>query len=161
MTSLLQWFLAVVFVGAALTKLAGYDRFLRTLAALPWLSVSAARRAARAIPVLELGLAGLLLGAPQIGGGAALVTLGLFTAVVVGELVAGRDFRCGCFGGASAQPAGGSTLVRNGLLAGAATALLVLPQSTEIGAILVGTALGLIFLLVEIGVETLRLERAR
>lgn len=85
----------------------------------------------------------------------------LFTAVVGIELAAGRDFRCGCFGGADAQPAGKSTLVRNALLGAAAVPLMVLPPSTEVGAILVGSALGLTFLLVEVGAETVRLEQSQ
>jgi hypothetical protein len=161
MAALLQWFLFVVFVGAAVTKLMGYDRFLRTLAALPWLNAVNARLAARAIPVVELALAVLLLFLPRLGAVAALATLVLFTTVVATELLAGRDFRCGCFGGANAQPAGTSTLIRNAFLGGVAVALVALPPSTEIGATLMGVALGLLFLLLEVGAEAVRLERAQ
>lgn len=161
MAALLQWFLSVVFAGAALTKLTAYDRFLRALTSLAWLSASSARRVARVIPFVELALVALLLSFPRVGAIAALATLGLFTAVVGAELLGGRDFRCGCFGAAETQPAGKSTLFRNAVLATVAALLLFLPASTEIGAILVGVALGLLFLLIEIGVETTRLERVR
>lgn len=160
MAALLQWFLFVVFMGAALTKLAGYDRFLRALVSLPWLGPPNARRAARGIPLLELVLAALLLSVPRIGSLVALLTLVVFTTVVGTELAAGRDFRCSCFGGAGGQSAGKSTLLRNALLGAAAAWLLVLPPSSEAGAMLVGLALGLMFLLIEIGAETMKLERS-
>jgi hypothetical protein len=155
-----QWFLSVVFAGAAVTKLGGYDRFLRTLTPIPWLSLRAARITARAIPLLELVLVVLLLAVSRIGAGVALATLAVFSAVVARELAAGREFRCGCFGAASAGPAGKPILARNAVLALPALLLLALPHTLPLGAVLVGLGLGFAFLVAEVGYETLTLGRA-
>jgi hypothetical protein len=154
LTSLCQAFVAVVFVGAALAKLADYGGFLRALTGLEWLSVGRARFLARAIPILELVLAALVVALPRVGGVAVFATLVVFTAVAARELVAGRSFRCGCFGATATTPVGRSLLFRNAFLAVPAVALVVLSHSAAFGAVLVGVALGFVFLLVEVGLET-------
>jgi Methylamine utilisation protein MauE len=153
LTSLCQAFVAVVFLGAALAKLADYGGFLRALTGIGWLSVGRARFLARAIPVLEFLLAALVVALPRVGGVAVVATLTVFTAVAARELVAGRSFHCGCFGATATTPVGPSLVVRNALLAVPAVALVVLSRSTVLGAVLVGVALGFAFLLVEVGLE--------
>jgi hypothetical protein len=146
--------------GASLAKLGGRDRFLRALASLPWLPIRRARIAVWTVPLAELAAAALLVAAPKAGAAASLALLALFSAVVVRELAAGRRFECGCFGGAGGRRVGPSTLARNAVLAAAAVLVLVLPSSRPIGAALVGVAAGFAALLLEVGSETLALERS-
>lgn len=159
MAAFVQGFLFVVFLGAALTKLAGRDEFLRTLAAIPWLRLSLARVAAGVVPALELAVAGLIVVLPVVGGAAALVALGVFTAVVGHEIAAGRDLRCGCFGGTNGRSAGRKTVLRNGLLAAAALGAIALPHSYAPEALLAGFGLGLLLLLLEVGADTIDAAR--
>jgi hypothetical protein len=158
-----QAFLAVIFAVAAWAKLERRDDFVRTLVSLPWLSVALARRLALVIPVVELAVAALVVALPKIGAASALALLVVFSAVIATELVAGRAFRCGCFGGASTgtRSAGKSALARNCVLGAAATVLLVVPSSVSPGAILFGIGVGLSFLLLEVAGETLLAARAR
>lgn len=156
-----QALLFTALLTAGLIKLADRDRFLRTLAGLPWLSLRVARPAARAIPLLELTVAFMLVLAPRIGAGAGLGLLAAFTAAVGRELAAGRRFRCGCFGGAGTRPVGADALLRNGLLVAAALVILVLPYSFAPPAMVTGFGLGLLLVLYEIGAETLDLARSQ
>jgi Methylamine utilisation protein MauE len=160
-TSFLQWFLVVVFAGAAAAKLSERNQFFRTLTTLPWLSVRRARFASLAVPSSELLLAVGLVAAPQVGAVAALAALSIFTAVVLLELLSGRDFRCGCFGGAHGTPVGWWTVTRNVFLAAVAGLVIALPIETTLPAGLVGVGVGLVFVLTEVGAETLALARAR
>jgi Methylamine utilisation protein MauE len=150
-----QAFLVVVLVAASAAKLAGPDRFLRTLTSLPWLSLPAARALTRLVPVAEIGVAALLVAVPPAGAIAALILLTVFTGVVAVELAAGRRFACGCFGGTESRPAGPVTLLRNVLLLAAAVAIVALPRDAEPGAVLAGAGAGLLFLVLEVGSETL------
>ena len=160
MAALCQWLLLTIFVGAALGKIESYDTFLRTLTAIPWLPLRAARIAARGVPLIELAVAVALLAAPRAGAIAALATLAVFTGVVGVELAAGRRFACGCFGGAAVRPADGTYLARNALLVAAAAGLVVRPGDRPVGAALVGVGAGLALLLVELTVETFRAREA-
>jgi hypothetical protein len=160
MAALCQWLLLTIFVGAALGKIGSHDTFLRTLAAIPWLPLRAARIAARGIPILELAIAAALLAAPRAGAIAALATLAVFTAVVGVELAAGRRFACGCFGGAALRPADRTFLGRNAVLVAAAAGLLLRPGDRPLGAALVGVGAGLALLLAELVVETFRMREA-
>lgn len=160
MSSVVQWFLAVVFAGAAVGKLTDREQFVTTLVALRSLSVTQARLLARAIPAVEVMIVALLVSLPRVGAIGALAALGLFTAVIVRELAGGGDFRCGCFGAAHARPSGKGALARNAILAGAASALLITPESPHVGAALIGAAIGLLLLVVEVGGEAIRPERA-
>jgi Methylamine utilisation protein MauE len=159
--TVLQAFLLVVLASAGAMKLAGHDRFLRTLTALPWLPLPAARVGARAVPLAELGVAAVLGASPRVGAVAAMAALALFTGVILREIGAGRRFRCGCFGGTDSQVVGAVTLARNAALVAAAAGVLALPRSHEPGAILTGLGIGLLFLLVEIGTDTLGVPRGR
>ena len=86
MTSLCQAFVAVVFVGAALAKLADYGGFLRALTGLEWISVGRARFLARAIPGLELLLAALVVLSRSTALGAVLVGAALGFAFLLVEV---------------------------------------------------------------------------
>ena len=154
-----QAFLVVVLVAAAAAKLARPGRFLRTLTSLPWLSLPAARVLTRLVPLAELGVAVLLVVIPLAGAIAALALLVVFTGVLAGELVAGRRFSCGCFGGTESRPAGPVTLLRNALLLAAAATIVALPRDTEPGALLAGAGAALLFLVLEVGGETLWVVR--
>ena len=155
MGTVAQAFLAVVFLGAAAGKAADYGGFLRTLAGLSWLPLRLARFAARAIPIAELGLAAAFFLLPKFAAVAALVMLAVFTTVAITELTAGRHFACGCFGVTSTRGADWTLFARNGLIAAAGIALIVLPVIREPGAALVGLACGFAFLLVQVGGEAL------
>ena len=159
MAAAAQAFLITVLAGAGLVKLVEHDAFLRTLAGLPWLPVRLARVSARAVPLLELTLASLLVVVPRVGAAASLATLVAFTGVVGGELAAGRRFRCGCFGGAGIRAVGANTLLRNALLLTGGIVLLAAPYSFGAPASLSGFGLGMLLLLSEIGAETLALGR--
>jgi hypothetical protein len=156
-----QWFLVVVFAGAAATKLSDRERFFRTLITVPWLSLRNAGLASVGVPLLELLVAGALTVFPVVGAAAGLAALCLFTGVIVVELLAGREFRCGCFGGADGSPAGRSTIVRNAVLAAAAGSVIAFPAEQDVAAALVCVGIGLLFVLLGVGIETLKVARAR
>jgi hypothetical protein len=116
---------------ALLFAMAGVGKLVRprvTAAAMGALSVPAARRAARIVPVGELVLAGVLLWRPALGGLMAIGVLGGFSWFVADRLRRGVTAACGCFGGASDRALSPSALVRNGLLAGLAGAALAAPR---------------------------------
>lgn len=157
MRTMLETVLAVVFAGAAVAKLFAYDGFLRSLTSLPWLGVTAARRLTRAVPAIELIAAALLLALPAAGAVVSLATLAVFSGVVLGELLAGRTFDCGCFGGTGAGISGAATIVRNTCLVMAAVGVLLLPpEVAQTAALLAGAGIGLLFLLAEVSAETIR-----
>ena len=82
---------------------------------------------ATAVPAAELALAALLVVRPRAGGTAALVTLAVFSAVLARAATSGAGVSCGCFGAAHDRPVAARDLVRNGLLAIAATMALAAP----------------------------------
>lgn len=71
---------------------------------------------ARAVPLVELGLAVALLAAPTPGAAAAVVLLVGFSVVIARALRRGVEVRCACFGQAGGPPLSWIDLVRNGLL---------------------------------------------
>jgi Methylamine utilisation protein MauE len=77
---------------------------------------------ARCLPIAELGVAvGLLANvSARWAGAGALVLLGVFGAAIGLNLVRGKHPACHCFGQLHSAPVDGSTLVRNGVLAGVA-----------------------------------------
>lgn len=159
MATVAQAFLAVVFFGAAAGKAADYGGFLRTLSSLPWLPLRLARFAARAIPMGEFALGAAFFVLPSLAAVAALAMLGVFSTVAVIEIASGRKFECGCFGVTSTRGADWTLFARNGVIAAAAIAVLAVPLVREPGAVLVGVAAGSMFLLAQIGGETLGLIR--
>lgn len=106
--------LAGVFVWAGAAKLA---RPAATAAGFTALGVPGGA-AARAVPLLELAVAAVLLAAPRPGAIVALVMLGAFTVVVARAVRSGLREPCNCFGAARADPVSWADVVRNVMLAG-------------------------------------------
>jgi uncharacterized membrane protein YphA (DoxX/SURF4 family) len=104
--------LAVVFVRAGVAKL---NRPRQTAEAFEAMKLPAPRALARAVPVVELALAGALVASPRLGGPLALVLIAVFSAVLVRSI--GTDTGCGCFGAAHNRPVSREDLVRNAVLA--------------------------------------------
>ena len=139
--------LAVAFVRAAAAKLARPEL---TEAGFGALGLPRPGLAARAVPVIELFVAALLVGAPAPGGVVAFVLLAAFTVVLARAVRAGVSTGCTCFGAVSGEPVSRSDLLRNGLLAAAAVAAWdapgpSVPSAGAVGllsiALLAGTAL--------------------
>lgn len=107
--------LAVVLVGAAVSKLRRPDRTRDALARL--FAPATARVLARALPIGELVLAAMLLAwwGSVVPGVITAVVFVAFTAVLVRAQV--RGVPCACFGAPRPEPPGTSALVRNGVLA--------------------------------------------
>lgn len=110
-------FLAGVFVVAAAAKVRTPTATATTFRRL---GVPAADVTARAVPLVELVVATVLLAAPRAGAVGALVLLVAFTAVLARAVARGVDVSCGCFGAASSAPITDVTLLRNALLVAAA-----------------------------------------
>lgn len=118
------WLLAAVLAASAVAKA---TRPRATAAALRRLRLPAPRAATAGLLVVEPVVAVVLVVRPRAGGVAALVLLGLFTAVVADRLRRGLAVPCGCFGGSGRAPLSAATLVRNVLLACAAAVALAAP----------------------------------
>ena len=119
--------LALVFVAAAVGKLA--DR-QGTAAAAEGLGVPrrwAAPIGAAALPAAELAVAAALLWRPTaaVGAAGALFLLALLTGLVVLSLRRGRRPPCHCFGPADDAPIGAVTVARNLALMALAVAVIV------------------------------------
>jgi len=116
--------LAAVFGVAGAAKAA---RPRRTARAFAGLGVPLPGLLARVAPAAELLLAAALLVRPRLGGGAALVALAAFSAVLAAALRRGERVSCGCFGAAGSAPVSAADLVRNALLGVLAAAALAVP----------------------------------
>jgi hypothetical protein len=145
------------FTTSGLMKLRDRAAFIRTLASVPWIAPPLARRLAVALPAIELVLALALVVKPAPAAAAAFVLLTAFTAVIAGELLAGRRFECRCFGALSAPANPAQTIARNLLLltAAAGVALSAAP-ALELGQVLVGLAAFLALMTIESGVAVTR-----
>ena len=110
--------LAVVFVIAAVAKLLDPDGTRRMVIDFG-LPSRLASVLALAIPAAELLVATLLFvpASAYAGSAGALLLILVFTAAIVANLVRGHAPSCRCFGQLQANPAGWSTVARNGLLA--------------------------------------------
>ena len=121
---LLRLLLAVVFVVSAFAKVADHDGFRLSLESF---GVPGGVRplAAWLVPALELLIALALLPAASawLAAACALGLLLLFTLVIIVNLVGGRRPDCHCFGQLSTRPVGWGSVARNGLLIGAAAAV--------------------------------------
>jgi hypothetical protein len=136
--------LALVFLWASAAKAI---RFGATAHAFGLLGLPAPRVLAAVVPAVEVVIAALLLGAPQIGGALALAALAAFTLVIVRALGTGAP--CSCFGSASAEPVSPADVVRNGLLAAFAavatgTSHLVSPGLIGVVGMVVAVALAVV-----------------
>lgn len=118
--------LAMVFVVAAISKLAGRPGVAEAAAGLG-VAPRMAQPVARLLPVAELAVAGMLLWRPSVvvGAAAGLFLLALFTSLVVLNLRRGRRPSCRCFGQVGEAPIGARTVVRNVVLMGLALVVLV------------------------------------
>lgn len=117
--------LAAVFVVAGLAKVAdrrGARTAARDFGAPEWL----AGPLAVVLPLAELAVAVLLVPAATAVWGAlgALALLAVFTVAIGAAMARGKAPDCHCFGQLHSEPAGWSTLVRNGVLAGLAASVL-------------------------------------
>jgi Methylamine utilisation protein MauE/AhpC/TSA family len=122
--------LAGVFVVAAWAKLRHPERSRTGIAALG-LPDSIVAPVSVALPAVELVVAALLLIEPlrETGAVAALGLLGLFTAVLVTNLLRGRRPACACFGALANAPIGWTSVGRNVALMVVAGSLIWLPQA--------------------------------
>lgn len=130
----LRCVLALVFLAAAAGKLT--DR-AGTVAALRGFRVPQPllRAGAVLLPLVEALIAAALLVRPAARGGAigALVLLGCFVAAITWAMARGEAPDCHCFGQLHSEPAGPSTLVRNGLLAALAVLVLIEAPGRSLG----------------------------
>lgn len=125
--------LAAMFATAALHKLRDPRRFAETLRNYRTLPEAAAPPAAAALVVGELAVAAaLVLPTPvALGATGALSLLAVYSAAVGVNLARGRrDIDCGCLGPGHRQPLSEWLLLRNGMAAVAAAALL-LPETAR------------------------------
>jgi uncharacterized membrane protein YphA (DoxX/SURF4 family) len=109
--------LAAAFAYSAATKLTHPAAYKQGLADF---GVPRSRLVAPALPVLEGGLAALLVAVRDDAWPAflAIAVLAVFTGAVVANLVGGQPAPCPCFGppGADARPVSAATVARNGYL---------------------------------------------
>ncbi|MFN2503919.1 MAG: MauE/DoxX family redox-associated membrane protein [Acidimicrobiales bacterium] len=146
--------LAVTFVRAAAAKLA---RPALTAAGFGAMGLPAPGVLSRAVPVVELAVAALLVALPAVGGVVALALLVVFSVVLARAVRAGVSTGCTCFGAVSSEPVSSVDLQRNLLLAGLALGALDAPEPvvpSVAAVVLVGAA-------ALAGVGLLRLSRRR
>jgi hypothetical protein len=109
--------LAAAFGYSAAMKVGHQGAFARALADF---GVPRSDLVARALPVLEGGLAVLLVAVPDAAWPAflAIAVLAVFTGAVVASLMGGAPKPCPCFGppGPNARPVSAATVARNGYL---------------------------------------------
>ena len=108
--------LALLFVVAAVHKLRDRDAFRATLDAYALLPSALTAPLARAVPLVEL-VAALLLVAPRaaaVGASIAVLLLSVYALAMGVNLLRGRrDLDCGCMGPGAHSPIGPELLVRN------------------------------------------------
>jgi len=126
----IRLFGALLFGLAALHKLRRPTRFRAALAGYRLLPPERVATAARALPAVELAVAGALLVAPgPVAGGLGLGLLALYSAAIARALRAGpAPGDCGCGPGGRPVPLRPALLTRNALCA-AGLALLLLPET--------------------------------
>jgi Methylamine utilisation protein MauE len=120
--------LGLLFLSAALHKLAAPGAFRAALVEYRLLPGSTTAAASWALVALEIAAAGALVAPATVRLGVALATglLVIYTAAIAVNLARGRrDLDCGCAGPAHRQPIGVGLIVRNAVLAGAALLCLV------------------------------------
>ncbi|MEX2552686.1 MAG: MauE/DoxX family redox-associated membrane protein [Actinomycetota bacterium] len=106
--------LACVFAWAGSSKLRHGDRAADAFRAM---GLPAPMKLGRAVALVELTLALLLLTTPFMGGLLALIVLAAFTIVLGRTIRSGEGVQCGCFGTSRQKPVSWVELVRNLLLA--------------------------------------------
>ncbi|MBY0278230.1 methylamine utilization protein MauE, partial [Candidatus Binatia bacterium] len=111
--------LALLFAVAALHKLRSRDAFGATLDAYAVLPHALSAPLARAVPVVEIAAAVLLVTprAAAAGGALAAMLLAIYALAMGVNLLRGRrDLDCGCMGPGARSPIGPGLIVRNALL---------------------------------------------
>ena len=149
--------LALLFVIAAATKARDVHTTERSFVEL---GVPHAARFARVVPAVEVVIAVALLGAPPIGGAAALMTLAFFTTFLTTRLRAGVRAPCACFGTATNEPLSIVKLVDNGFLIVAAILATMAPRPTMPAAADLALAIALVGVAVATHLVLLRSRRA-
>lgn len=158
---------ALVFVAAGIGKLFGWTGVRASLRdfGLPERLLGPV---AYALPLIELGCAGLLVvrSTARIGAAAAGVLLLAFTAAVVRVLARGEQPECNCFGALRSTPVSWRTVARNAVLLVAATLLLAVgpghaPEVSLSGsdALILGVGAGLLVLIAAHAFFSLQLFR--
>ncbi|NVD73619.1 hypothetical protein HUX88_24215 [Duganella sp. BJB1802] len=124
---ILRYFVALLMLAAATAKLRDLAGFRDNLASLFGMGPALRALAAPAVVAAELAVAALLLGGlARAGLLAALLMLGVFTALVGYKFYTQSVVRCGCFGEAE-RSLSGLDLLRNALVMAAIGAGLALP----------------------------------
>jgi putative oxidoreductase len=112
-----RWYLAVLFVGASLHKIADPRSFAVDVATYDILPLALVNLAAIALPWIELAAGGLLLLGLRVRPAALLVAamMVVFLAALSIALARGLDMSCGCFAsqGAQEDPISGLTVLRD------------------------------------------------
>ena len=106
--------LAVLFAYAGIAKLLHPAETAASFAAL---ELPASGALARVVPLVEIGLAALLVTAPAIGGSTGAVLLVAFTVVLLRAIARGVAAPCSCFGSSRREPVSSVEVVRNAMLA--------------------------------------------
>ena len=120
-----------------------------TAASFAALGLPAPGALARAVPLVELGVAAVLVVQPRFGAVAALVLLGSFTVVLGVAVRRGVGVGCACFGSARARPVSTVEVVRNVGLMGFATVAVAAdgPAAPDVEAVVAVTTAFLVGLL--------------
>lgn len=113
---------AAVFGVSAAAKLRDREGTARSFAEL---GLVAPVGLAGLIPVLELLTAVALIALPVVGAFLALGLLVAFTVVILGVIRSGATVSCACFGATSSSPVGWGSVVRNLLLVGLVTTIVL------------------------------------
>lgn len=130
-------------------KLVEGDRFRDVLSQLAWIPSARVPLLVRAVPLVELAIAALVILRPTLGMLVAAGALIVFSSVAGVELRAGRRFDCGCFGATRAPLGARWTLSRNVMLLAAAGVALLTSVEPGIAPALTGVGLAVVLIAVE------------
>ena len=152
--------LTIVLVASGWAKLRAPLRFRRSLSTFGLIPGGAAPALVFAVPVLEIGLAGLQWVRPlQPAVNVVLVImLAAFTALLLQSLLSGEQADCGCFGSSAPERVSWFSVVRNVVLIGLAVMGLLAGDGAARGwlpATLAGLGCGLLVLILDQGVSLL------
>lgn len=114
----LRFFLALIFLVAATSKLLALRSFRMAIATLSPFSYRFSKALSVVIPLIEMlaGLALVLIPAMAFPLLALIFLMSVFTIVITLNLMRGNRVACNCFGAASEDPISGWTIARNILL---------------------------------------------
>lgn len=144
--------LSLVWLFAAIPKIADPDSFGSALATYGWIPQWSIRLLRRVVPGIEAVIALALWFGPtrQTAGWASLTLLAFFTVAVTRSLLMKVDAKCGCFGAGDEDRITWMNLPRNLLLMSLALSTALWPAGDlSLAAVLSGIGAGTIFLLVD------------